>query len=429
MKNFAVIGNPVAHSKSPAIFSSLFRHFGIEANYLRISLEKAGDLLPIMAKYNISGVNITSPFKEDVFRVLKNTDDISRSLNAVNVVLNKNGSLYGFNTDVYGVKHSIINSGIDVINKKCVVLGAGGAAKSAVYALKELQASAFTCNRTDSKAEKISCELKCGFIKYDDLKKNLKDTFLLVLTVPEISIDIKDDVRDVVVLNADYRSDELKTYCRRYISGYEWLIYQALRTFEIFFDRKADACEVREELSVPDSRRNIAIIGPSGSGKTVYGKIIAGRFGMDYFDTDAEIEKHAGKKISDIFRMDGEEHFRRQEESVIAKACGNENTVISAGGGALISAANREILRKNCFVVLLDIETDLVLSRLNEDEISKRPKLREGSLKEGLEKMFNERKQDYVSSADLIVSITSNDRDAESEKIIRELDAGKHFYK
>lgn len=429
MKSFAVIGNPVAHSRSPEIFNSLFRHFGMDCSYTAISLESPAGLAGIMAKYDLSGVNITSPFKEEISRQLKNSDHVSKEIQAVNAVLKRNGSLYGFNTDVHGVTRSLTDNGVDVKDRKCLIVGGGGAARAAVYAVNELHGRPFVCNRTDVKAEKISSDLGCSHIRYDELKENLKDTFLLILTVPDLSIEIKDDIKHTILLNADYISDGLRNYCHRYIDGCEWLVHQAVKTFDHFFDRNADPEWIKKVLKAGrNERNNIAVIGPTGSGKTTYGRLIAGHYGMEFTDTDEEIEKRTGKNISDLFNSEGEDFFRRLEADAVTDACGKKNTVISVGAGAISSLENRESLKKSCFVVLLDIDHDLVLSRLSESEITKRPKLKGVDLKEELEKLFDSRKMNYISCADILVQIRTNDAEKESDKIIRELDVRQCFY-
>ncbi len=424
MKNFAVIGNPVGHSRSPVIFNSLFDRFGMDCNYISVSTDSPYDCTGMIEKYNFSGVNVTSPFKEDVYKLIRNSDDVSKKICAVNVVLNRNGALYGMNTDVFGVMHSLIDNNIDVKSRKCVILGAGGAARAAIQAVSELGGDVFVCNRTDVKAQNIAKHFNCGFLKYRELKRNLADAFLLVLTVPEISIDIKDGIMSTIVLNANYRDDSLRNYCRRYIDGYEWLIYQAVKTFEHFFDRTIDSGMIKRDLMHYTVKKNIAIIGMTGSGKTTYGKIIADHYGVEFYDTDSEIELKRGIAVDDIFRLYGENEFRKIEEVAVNEICQKEGeAVIAVGAGALNSEKNRRILKGKCYVVMLDINTDLIISRLNGHEILKRPKLKNENIKEVLEIMFDERKQSYMSSADLILSITSDDPYIESGKIIRELDA------
>lgn len=427
MKNFALIGNPAAQSKSPAIFNHLFRHNGMDCRYTAVSLRDAEGFFSLIRKYGFYGVNVTSPFKEEIFSLLGSTDNISKIIGAVNVVIKRNDSFYGMNTDVYGVEHTLVNNGIVVKGKKCIILGAGGAAKAAVYAVKELGGDVFICNRTDHKAEKISSELKCGCIKFDELKDQLINTYLMISAVPQIPVFLKGSLSHTIVLNANYSDESLKPLCKRYISGYEWLIYQAAKTYEHFFDIYPDINDMKKTLEIPDERKNIALIGPTLSGKTTYGKILAGKYGMKFIDTDESVERTSGKLIKEIFSLEGEIGFRRLEEKALEKACSAENTVISAGAGALSSEKNRKIITDRCYTVLLDIDEEVVISRLNGQEMSKRPMLDPKKNQENIKAMFGSRKNDYISCTDLIVTVRTDDTVKESENIIREIDAGKHF--
>ena len=427
MKNFALIGNPAAQSKSPAIFNALFRHYGMDCRYTAVSLRDAEGFFSLIRKYGFYGVNVTSPFKEEIFSLLGSTDNISKIIGAVNVVIKRNDSFYGMNTDVYGVEHTLVNNGIVVKGKKCIILGAGGAAKAAVYAVKELGGDVFICNRTDHKADKISSELKCGCIKFDELKDQLINTYLMISAVPQIPVFLKGSLSHTIVLNANYSDESLKPLCKRYISGYEWLIYQAAKTYEHFFDIYPDINDMKKTLEIPDERKNIALIGPTLSGKTAYGKILAGKYGMKFIDTDEYVERTSGKLIKEIFSSEGESGFRMLEEKALEEACSAENTVISAGAGALSSEKNRKIITDRCYTVLLDIDEEVVFSRLNGQEMSKRPMLDPKKNQENIKAMFGSRKNDYLSCTDLIVTVRTNDTVKESENIIREIDAGKHF--
>lgn len=429
MKNFALIGNPAAQSKSPAIFNALFRHYGMDCRYTAVSLQDAEGFFSLIRKYGFYGVNVTSPFKEQIFSLLGSTDNISKIIGAVNVVIKRNDSFYGMNTDVYGVEHTLVNNGMVVKDKKCIILGAGGAAKAAVYAVKELGGDVFICNRTDSKADKISSELKCGCIKFDELKDQLSDTYLMISAVPQIPEFLQGSLSHTIVLNANYSDESLKPLCKRYISGYEWLIYQAAKTYEHFFDIYPDINDMKKTLEIQDERKNIALIGPTLSGKTTYGKIISGHYGMKFIDTDETVERTSGKLIKEIFSSAGESGFRRLEEKALEEVCSLENTVISAGAGALSSEKNRKILKESCYTVLLDIGTGVVLSRLNKAELTKRPMFNIDDPESAWERMFGSRKNDYISCADIIVQVTGEKAEVQSENIIREIDAGKHFYR
>ncbi len=428
MKKYAVIGNPAGHSRSPAVFNSLFDRYGMDCRYVAVSVSKAGDIPGIIEKYGFSGVNITAPFKEEVFQYLSHADNISKYVGAVNTVVYHNGSLSGFNTDVYGVESSLINNGIDVTGENCLVLGAGGAARAAAYAVKQLGGIPCLCNRTDGKAEKASSEIGCSFIKFNELPGKADEFRIVISTVPELPESIKTTVGDKVLFEADYRS-ETRLSSRRYISGEEWLINQAVKSFEHFFDKIPDIRIMKSAFSNITPKKNIAIVGPALSGKTTYGKITADRLGMKFIDTDETVEKASVKPIREIFSSFGETEFRRLEEKALEEAASSENAVISVGAGALSSAKNRKILESSCYTVLLDIDNKVLLSRMNMQEINKRPKLINGDPEETIKNMFESRKNDYISCADLIVQITEGLAESCAEKIIRELDAAKHFYK
>lgn len=422
MKKFAVIGNPIAHSKSPDIFGLLFRNFDPDAKYIRISLDSAEEMFKMIGKYNISGFNVTSPFKEDVFHLLKDTDPVSKKTGAVNLVLCRNGSYYGFNTDVYGIQHALIFNNVEAKDKKCIVLGSGGAAKSAVYALQDLGGDVYICNRTDSKAEKIAEDFSCNQIEFKEFSDNMEDTFLLVSTVSEMSQEFGGITSNAIVLEANYKSPVFGVNCKRYIGGYDWLINQALKSFELFFDMKADLKNIKNELTNLKRKKNIALIGMTGCGKTTFGRIIAEKYRMEFVDTDHEIEVRSGRKSNEIFSSEGEKYFRKLEEEIIAEAVQKSGAVISVGGGALSSAGNREVIRENCYTVLLDSDTDTIVERMDQSEISKRPLLKQNGLKDTIEKMFKERRDHYFSAADFMIRSDTGSPDGVAVKIIKELD-------
>jgi len=423
MKKLAVAGNPISYSKSPEIFRLLCSAYDMSAEYVRISAETAEELMSLIDKYGITGFNVTSPFKEKISCFLHDTDHIAKDTGSVNLVINKNGKLYGFNTDVYGVQHSLLFNNITVNKRKCLVIGAGGAARSAVFALKDFGAEVYICNKTDEKADKISSELGCGFIRYSDLKDSLSDIFLMITAVPEISADIKEKLKNIIVFEAGYRDPQFKTCCKKHIDGTEWLIYQAIRNFELFFDIKKEFKTVEEELQKLEEKVSIAFIGPTCAGKTVIGKIVAARFGMKFIDTDTEIENKAGMKIIEIFNEHGEEYFREIEREVIAESLQCGRSVISIGAGAVESETNRKLIKDNCFAVLIDSDTDIILSRLKGDELNKRPMLDKDRLRESLEGLFRKRKDCYFAAADLLIKTGKGFVEEETEKIIRELNA------
>lgn len=422
MKKIVVAGNPAAHSRSPEIFYQMFKKTGSDAHYSRLCADTIEDIFFITEKYGISGVNITSPFKEEIIKCLKDTDIISKQTGSVNTVIAHNGHYYGFNTDVFGVEHSLVDNGIDVKKQKCIVVGGGGAARSAVYSLKDLGAEVFVSNRTDDKSLKISEEMECGFIRFSSLKDNLRDSFLAVFAVPELSFDIGDSLESTFVLDAGYRNKEPEYKCKRYINGLYWLSGQAVKSFGIFFDKKFDFSQFKITSEMKKESNNIAFIGMTGSGKTSYGRKTADHYGMRFIDTDEEIIKRTGMEISDIFNSHGEEYFRILEEKLISEAAETEGSVIAVGGGAMMSESNRRKISASSFCVLLDSDTDDICSGLSDVEVSRRPLLKGADLKTGLDKMFSQRRDDYFKVSDIIIRTRTKPFEQDLRKIIRELD-------
>jgi shikimate dehydrogenase len=421
MKKIAVAGDPAAHSRSPEIFYQMFKKTGSDAHYSRLGADSVEDIFRITEKYGISGINITSPFKERIIEYLKDTDRISKQTGSVNTLIARNGHYYGFNTDVFGVAHSLVDNGIEVKNRKCVVIGGGGAARSAVYSLKDLGGEVFISNRTDEKALKISREMECGFIGFSSLKDNLKDSFLTVIAVPEFTLDIGDSLENTFVLDAGYSKTNQEYKCKRYVNGLYWLSGQAVKSFGIFFDKKFELRDFNI-LSAAEKKKNIAFIGMTGAGKSLFGRKTAEHYRMRFTDTDEEIIIRTGMEITDIFRSQGEEFFRKIEEEVISDAVEIENSVISIGAGALKSGLNRKNLSENCFCVLLDADTEDICSGLTDEEVSVRPMLKSTEIKAELDRMFSERRDDYFAVSDIIIRTRRKTVGDDLKKIIRELD-------
>ena len=96
---FAVTGNPILHSKSPNMFNAMFQHNGYDAEYLYFGAESAEEALFLFKNLGAKGMNVTSPFKETIGRLLDVVHDEAKILGSVNTVVHENGKLHGYNTD------------------------------------------------------------------------------------------------------------------------------------------------------------------------------------------------------------------------------------------------------------------------------------------------------------------------------------------
>jgi shikimate dehydrogenase len=158
-----ILGKPIAHSLSPAMHNAAFRALGIDATYeaLEVSLEDLPRIVDSLRRPECYGANVTAPHKQAVMSLLNEVDEEALALGAVNTIVNRDGWLTGGNTDAEGLAGWMRLSGIDPGGNAAVVLGAGGAARSAVWALADLGATSIVVlNRTVERAEALVTSLR-----------------------------------------------------------------------------------------------------------------------------------------------------------------------------------------------------------------------------------------------------------------------------
>src|ERR1043166_1090932 len=168
---YGVAGDPVAHSLSPAMLNTAFRRENVNAVYLALHAKTMEDLTACVQDIPIAGLSITMPYKEPVLKQLDKSDPWTTKVGACNtLVRSQDGKLYGFNTDVNGVVRPL-EMRIRLQGAKILVLGAGGAARAAVFGLKERGAEIYILNRSVGPAQKLARQAHARRIKRTDLKK------------------------------------------------------------------------------------------------------------------------------------------------------------------------------------------------------------------------------------------------------------------
>ncbi len=158
---YGVIGNPIEHSLSPQMHNAAFRNFNLNAVYLgfRVPPEALGLAFEGIRALNIRGVNLTIPFKQTVIEFIDEIpEDVDRAMGAINTVVNKEGRLYGYNTDGMGFLTSLKEDlFFNPQSKNILVLGAGGSACSVVFSLARAHAKGvFIHNRTQERAQGLA---------------------------------------------------------------------------------------------------------------------------------------------------------------------------------------------------------------------------------------------------------------------------------
>src|SRR5258708_27458973 len=176
---YGVAGDPVAHSLSPAIMNAAFRRENVNAVYLGLHAKTLKDLLNCVRQIPIHGLSITMPYKEAILPHLDNTDAHTTKIGACNTVVRaQDGKLYGFHTDATGIVRPSERLLTTLQDAKILVLGAGGAARAAVFGLQERGAEVFILNRSLAPAQKLARRAHARSIKRADLKKFAFDVII-----------------------------------------------------------------------------------------------------------------------------------------------------------------------------------------------------------------------------------------------------------
>jgi len=157
---FALFGDPVAQSLSPLMHSAAYAKMGLAATYTAYRVKDAADVVRQVRERDIRGASITIPFKETVMALLDEVDENAAAIGAVNTIGNRDGRLVGYNTDGPGLARDL-EDWIGIRGRTFVVLGAGGAARAALFTLIEQGGTAVVVNRTTERARALAGSLGC----------------------------------------------------------------------------------------------------------------------------------------------------------------------------------------------------------------------------------------------------------------------------
>jgi len=156
-------------------------------------------------------------------------------------------------------------------------------------------------------------------------------------------------------------------------------------------------------LSPQHFDKNLFLVGPMGVGKTTIGRLLAKELGLEFIDSDQEIEKRAGTNIAWIFDVEGEEQFRVRESAVIDDLTQRSNVLIATGGGSVLRPENRKNLVSRGVVIFLDTSLELQIKRTEKDK--KRPLLQKDNPKSVLKDLKAKRHSLYEEVMDVYVFV------------------------
>lgn len=409
---YGLLGEKLGHSFSKEIHARL-ADYEYELRELN-----AEELDALFRKKDFEAVNVTIPYKQTVIPYLDEISERAKTIGAVNAVVNRNGKLFGDNTDFAGMRALALHAGADMKNKKVLVLGTGGTSKTACAVAKDLGAR---------EVLRVSRTKKEDAVTYEEAAEKHSGAQIIINTTPvgmfpktnASPIDLSAFSKLEAVLDAIFnplRTELVLTAQERGIiasGGLYMLVAQAAYASALFLDQDADEKKTDEVYKeILNEKRNIFLIGMPSSGKSSVGKKLAEMAGKEFEDTDAMLVKRFGEPIADYIRKNGEKAFRDAESEVIAEAAKERGKVIATGGGAILRKENVREMKRNGVTVFLDRDLSLLTAT------SDRPL---SSTKEALERLHNERFPIYEKAAD--VTVKSNDEiGAVAQAVRKELD-------
>jgi 3-dehydroquinate dehydratase / shikimate dehydrogenase len=252
---FGVAGNPIAHSLSPVMHATAFRRENLNAIMLPLKVRTLDDLLTVVRDLPLDGVAVTMPLKQEVLPHLANMDPLTARIGACNTLrTGADGKLYGFNTDVAGVVRPLERR-MRLKGARILVLGAGGAARAAVFGLVEQGAEIYIVNRTHEKAVALARKAKAHVLKQNVLSKQRFDA--IINTTPCGMTGIKqplpvkeNELNASLIFDMVYTPVETpllklaKSRGLAVISGLEMFVQQGARQFEIWTGKPAPETEM-----------------------------------------------------------------------------------------------------------------------------------------------------------------------------------------
>ena len=344
-----LLGRKLGHSYSPQIHGQL-------ASYDYSLFEKEPEELEGFLKNgNFVGLNVTIPYKKDVIPFLDQLSPVARRLGAVNTIVRRgDGRLVGHNTDYFGFRYLVQQSGLDVSGKKVLVLGSGGASNTAVAALQELGARVVIISRSGennygnlhlhANASVIVNTTPVGMYPNTGVSPIDLGCFPRLEGVLDV---VYNPARTQILLDAENRGLVA-------MNGLWMLVAQAKESAEWFSGETIpDSRIVQIHAALRAQMENIILVGMPGCGKTTIGRLLARETGKQFVDADEALEARVGRKITDIIPTDGEAAFRCLETETLAELGKQSGFVIATGGGCVTQERNYPLLHQNGTILWL----------------------------------------------------------------------------
>ncbi len=389
-KKCGLIGEKLGHS-----FSTLIHNELADYSFVLRELEPS-ELEGFMKGDELDAFCVTIPYKKDVIPFLDEISDEARSIGAVNVVVRKNGKLYGYNTDYFGFNYMIEASGVEVSGKKAIVFGTGGASLTVCTVLRDRGVSELVVigvedNTPENVMKHSDASIVVNATPVGMYPRNGKaPTNLSYFPNCEAILDVVyNPARTELILQAEKRGIVA-------VGGLSMLVAQAAKGFEHFTgDSYEEGCIERVTSLISKNTRNVILVGMPGCGKSTVGKKLADELGREFFDADTEFFNMHCITPAEAINTLGEEQFRLMENETLKELGKKSSVVIATGGGAVTKDYNYAPLHQNGVIVFLERELDKLPT-------SGRPLSQKGSLKD----LYDRRINFYVQFSDVRVKST-----------------------
>ena len=392
--DYGLIGEKLPHSFSKEIHEKLgfYQYSLIELN--------PEELHGFILQKKFKAINVTIPYKQAVIPLLDELSSDAEAIGAVNTVVNRDGRLYGYNTDFGGMKALLERTGIDVKYRKVLILGTGGTSLTATAVCERLGAKEIC---------RVSRTGRGGAITYEQAFADHSDADVIINTTPcgmfpqidGCPVDIARFPRLSGVIDAVYNPLNTRLVLSALdrgipaSGGLYMLVAQAVLAAQLFLSRELDVVGLTnkyyEELYF--EKRNIVLSGMPGSGKTTVGRLVAEQTGREFIDTDALIVDRAGE-IKAIFAEKGEKAFRDLESEVIRELAPLSGRVIALGGGAILRDENIRALRQNGEIFFIDRSPEYLIPTDDRPLANEKAKIMQ---------LYHDRFDRYVRTADYII--------------------------
>ena len=359
---YGLIGSKLGHSYSKIIHEMLCGY-----RYDLCPLPTEEEARAFLTRRAFKAINVTIPYKRLVMGFCSYIDPRAKAIGAVNTVVNRNGLLYGYNTDYLGFAYLADAHGVEFAGRTVLILGTGGTHNTTSTVAKDKGAARVLTVSRHPDPEK-------GELSYAEAVHSGAD--IVINTTPAgmypnvgvCHLDVAAMPGLEAVLDVVYNPDKTELILRAEeagvpvaVGGLEMLVAQAVYAAEYFLDRKFDDAPAEIRAITAQLRKeqlNVALIGMPSCGKTTIGRALADRLGKRFVDLDEEIVRAAGRSIPDLFAAEGEDGFRAREAEQTARFAREGRQVLSCGGGVVKRPENLRALRQNGVVLFIDRPLD-----------------------------------------------------------------------